>query len=67
MAYRRTPGRTRLIEGNVTVLANAGEEKLDTAVRFDGGFVRVAFRDKVRSVAIENMHLGRRYIDLGIT
>ena len=51
----------------MTVLANAGEEKLDTAVRFDGGFVRVAFRDKVRSVAIENMHLGRRYIDLGIT
>ena len=66
-AYRNTPGHTGLIEGDVTVLANSGEEKLDVDIRFDGSLVCVAFHDKVRNVAIENMHLRRGYINSGIT
>lgn len=60
-------GRTGFVEGNVTVLADTSEKELDPAIRLDGSLIRVAFSDEVGCVAVEDMYLGRRYIDLRVT
>ena len=51
---------TRLVEGDVPVLANTTKEELDTAISLDLLLVRLALLDEVLGVAVEDVHLRRR-------
>lgn len=63
MSLHHMGERTGFVEGDVTVLADTAEKELDTAVRLDGSLVCVAFSDKVGCIAVEDMYLGRGYVD----
>lgn len=56
--------RSGFIESNVAILANAGEEQIDTAHGLDGVFVRDALCVEVGSVSIQNMDVGRMHVDV---
>ena len=58
-------GHTRFVEGDVTVLTDTGKEEFDTAIRFDGSLVCVAFSDEVGCVAVKDVYLGGGNVDLG--
>lgn len=60
---RRQAG-SGLVERDVAVLADAAEEELDAAVRLDLGLVRLARADEVLGVAVEDVHLRGRDVDV---
>ena len=51
---------TRLIERDVSILANTTEEQLDTAISLDLLLVRLALFNEVLGVSVEDVHLRRR-------
>ena len=55
----------RLVEGDVAVLADAGEEEVDAASGFDGVLVADAFGLEVRGVTVEDVDVGRVDVDVG--
>jgi hypothetical protein len=54
---------TRLVECDMTILADTTQEKLNTATLLDTGFVCVAFRNQVFGIPVQYIHLGRGDID----
>jgi hypothetical protein len=54
-----------LVEGNVPVRADAPEEEVDAAERFDLGFERGALGFEVCGVAVEDVHVLAGYVDVG--
>ena len=46
------------------VLADSAEEELDAAVRLDARLVRVALADQVLGVAVQDVHLRGRDVDV---
>lgn len=50
-------GPTRFVESNVAILANTTEEELDTAMRLDLGFVRIALADEILGITVQDVHL----------
>ena len=65
MRAGRAAALTGLVEGDVAVLADPAEEELDPAVLLDLGLVRVALRDEVLRVAVQDVHLRRRDVHCG--
>ena len=55
--------QTWLVKRDVSVLADAAQEKLDAAVLLDALLVGFAFADQVYGVAVEDVHLGRGDVD----
>ena len=55
--------RAGLVERDVPVLADPSEEELNAAVGFDLRLVRVALRDQVFGVAVQDVDLRRRDVD----
>ena len=56
-------GLTRLVESDVAILADSTKEEFDSAVLLDLGLVRIAFRDEILRISVQNVHLGRRNVD----
>ena len=63
-ARARGERRTRLVERDVPILADTAQEELDASVRFDPRLVRVALPDQVFGVAVQDVHLRRRDVDV---
>lgn len=57
--------RAGLVEGDVAVLADAGQEEVDAAARLDGVFVGDALGLEVGRVAVEDVHVGGVDVDVG--
>ena len=55
---------TRLVERDVSVLANPAEEELDAAVLLDLGLVTLALFDQVLRVPVQDVDLRGRDVDL---
>ena len=64
MRAGRAAALTGLVEGDVAVLADTAEEELDPAVLLDLGLVRVALRDEVLRVSVQDVHLRGRDVDV---
>ena len=58
-ARARGQARTGLVEGDVAILAYAGQEEVDAACRLDLGLVRDALGLEVGGVAVEDVDIAR--------
>ena len=54
---------TGLVERDVAILADTTEEERNATVLLDLGLVRIAFRDKILRISVQDVHLGRRNVD----
>ena len=55
----------RFVEGNMAVLADAGQEEVDSAGGLDGIFVGDALGFEVGGIAVQDVDIGRVDIDVG--
>lgn len=58
-------GLTWLVKRQMTIFANASQEKIDPTRIFDSLFIRRTFADKILNGAVKKVHLFRWNVDMG--